>query len=501
MPRSAVIAVAVLGVLVLVVSTGFALARSSQLRASRHRIAALEAELALARRSEAPSEQPSEEDSPGDLFGDGEENPFGDLFSEDGNTDPLGDLFGEDARQLARCLEPAGQLGGRDIPDGDVQQQMAQIATLVEDLRQLKFAAEPAPQFLDDRQITARLHEEIREDYDERQAHLDARLLRAFGAIPAGLDLLALHTELMTSQVAGFYDPETDELVVRAADTAQGLSPTAQSTLAHELEHAVADQHLELPVDVTEDTAQSDAALAALSLIEGDASLTQQQFSLVGLNLGEQFSLNTDPNVLDAQRQLADVPHYLAQSLQFPYVAGLQFVCSRFVSGGWDAVNDTYDNLPTTSAEIMEPSRYPTPATDPRDPGALAGGWVKARTTTLGAADLQWLFEAPGDDPRQAVADPRGQALAWSGGELVLWASGDATAVGVALTQRQDGGPLCDAMTTWYQRAFPESTDAPPRTGERLVRQGEQAAVVACTGNEVRLGIGPDVATARALVS
>ena len=498
MPRSAVIAVAVLGVLALVASTGFALARSAQLRASRHRVAALEAELARARRGDdAPAEQPSEDSSPGE----GDDNPFGDLFGEDGGGDELGDLFGEDAQQLARCLEPAGQLGGRDVADGDVTQQIDQIGSIVEDLRKLEFTSEPAPQFLDDRQITARLREEIREDYDEQQAQLDARLLRALGAIPADLDLFALQTELLTSQVAGFYDPETDELVVRAADTAEGLNPTGQTTLAHELEHAVVDQRLELPVDVTENTAQSDAALAALSLIEGDASLTQQQFSLVGLNLTEQLSLNTDPNMLDAQRQLQEVPHYLAQSLQFPYVAGLQFVCSRFVSGGWDAVNAAYANLPTTSAEIIDPSRYPTPATDPRDPGALGGGWERALSTTLGAADLQWLFEAPGDDPGQALRDARGQALAWSGGELVVWTSGDATAVGVALTQQQDGGPLCDAVTTWYQRAFPDSTDAPPRSGERLVREGGQTAVVACAGNGVRLGIGPDLQTARTLVS
>jgi hypothetical protein len=56
-------------------------------------------------------------------------------------------------------------------------------------------------------------------------------------------------------------------------------------------------------------------------------------------------------------------------------------------------------------------------------------------------------------------------------------------------------------VTTWYQRAFPDSTDAPPRSGERLVRQGGQTAVVACAGNGVRLGIGPDLQTARTLVS
>jgi len=500
MPRSVVIAVAVIGVLVLIAATAFALARSLQLASARGRVAALESELAQARSAEEPPDEAPSEDNPfGDLFGDGEDNPFGDLFGEDA-TEDFGDLFGEDAQQLAECIQPTGQLGGRDVVDGDVGRQVDQIAAIVSDLRELEFTRVPRPQFLDERQISARLREEVRDEYTPRDAQLDARVLSALGAVPRDIDLLALQTDLLTTQVAGFYDPETDELVVRAAGADQGLTPTAQTVLAHELEHAVADQRLELPVDVTENTSQGDAALAALSVIEGDATLASQQFSIVGLSLPEQLQLNTDPDARDAQRQLERVPHYLAQSLQFPYDAGLRFVCSQYLSGGWDVVDATYDNLPTTSAEIMDPARYGTPATDPRDPGRLGGRWRRARTTTLGAADLLWLFEAPGDDDGQALDDPRGRALAWTGGDLAIWTNGNATAIGVALTQQQTEGPLCDSVTTWYQRAFPASTDAPTRRGERLVRQGEQSAVVACAGDEVRLGIGPDVPTARALV-
>jgi hypothetical protein len=169
------------------------------------------------------------------------------------------------------------------------------------------------------------------------------------------------------------------------------------------------------------------------------------------------------------------------------------------VTGGWDAVDAAYDDLPTTSAEILDPQRYGTGAVDPRDPGDLGGDWRRGRTTTLGAADLLWLFEAPGDDTTRALEDARTRALAWTGGELAVWTSGGDTAVGVALTQRPDG-PLCDAVTTWYERAFPDSTEAPTRREERLVREGgRQTAVVTCAGDEVRLGIGPDLATARAL--
>src|SRR5690606_17176390 len=99
--------------------------------------------------------------------------------------------------------------------------------------------------------------------------------------------------------------------------------------------------------------------------------------------------------------------------------------------------------------------------------------------------------------------DPRGEALAWTGGEMAVWTRGEATAIGIALTQRESGGPLCNAVATWYERAFPNATDAPPPPGdnERIVRQTDtQTALVACAGHDVRLGIAPDAGTARVLV-
>jgi hypothetical protein len=499
MPRSAVIAIAVLGVVALLASSTFALVRSAQLRTAQAQLAALRAELEGGDGSEpspAASEPPPSSGALDELLGEDGRQALDDLLSEDGGVE---DLFGEDGQLLASCIQPEGQPGSADIPDTAATAQIERISALVQRQRALEYDEQPSPAFLDDAAIEERLAEEVREEYSAEDADIDQRTLTALGAVPAGTDLVALQTDLLTSQVAGFYDPDTGELVVRGEAGETSLDPAAQATLAHELEHALADQALELPIDTTEDLADSDGALAALSVIEGDATLTQQRFVVLGMTIREQLGLSTDPDALAAQEQLADVPHYLAESLQFPYLSGLRFVCDRFVAGGWDAVDAVYDDLPASSAEILDPSRYGTPPVDPRDPGALGGAWEQARSTTIGAADLLWLFQAPGDDTGRRLDDARAQALAWTGGELVTWTRDDDTAVGVALTQADDG-PLCDAVTTWYERAYPEATDAPTRRDERLVREGaDQTAVVVCAGEEVRLGIGPDLRTARAL--
>lgn len=477
MPRSTTVVLALLVVLALFAAAVFALGGASD-----------DATAASGQSSSEPSE------------------PGVDTPSSSPSAGAAAQSGGLSQQQLVQCIvpgtaSPQEMVGTRDVPDASAEEQIGDISDVVAELRDLRFDDPPDPQFLNDDQITERIETDIREETDVQDVDVDTRLLAALGAITRDTDLLETQVDLLGAQVAGFYDPDTGELVVRTGDTAEGLDAPTQSVLAHELEHAVADQRLELPVDVTEDISESDAGLAALSVIEGDASLIQQQFTVVGLSRAEQLEVFEDPQVAAAQEQLEGVPHYLARSLEFPYVDGLEFVCTQFLEGGWAAVDAVYDALPTSSVEIMDPSRYPFDVVDPRDPGGLGDDWTRARATTLGAADLQWLFEAPGDDTEQALDDPRAAALEWTGGELTAWTKGDDTAVGVALTQRTDDGPLCDAMVTWYERAFPDADDVPPRSGERLVREGpDQTAVVTCAGDTVRLGIGPDRSIARTLV-
>jgi hypothetical protein len=500
MPRSAVIAIAVLGVVALLVSTTFAFVRSGQLLRTRAELSAARGELAELRSEQSGGgAADGEAGSPlDDLLGSDAGEALRDLFSED--ADGLEGLLGDDAQQIAGCVQQAGAPGTRDVPDAETTRQVALIADAVEQLRSLQFDREPSPAVLDDDAIAERVADQVREDYDADDADTDAGLLATLGAIPPDTDLIELQSDLLAGQVAGFYDPETDELVVRADPSQDGLDPSAQTVVAHELQHALADQAFELPVDIYEDVDDGDAALAALSLVEGDATLTQQQFTVVGLSIDEQFGLTADPNAIAAQRQLADVPHYVARSLDFPYLAGLRFACARYLEGGWEAVDAAYGNLPSTSAEILDPQRYPTLAVDVPDPGDPGGDWQQRRSTTLGAADLLWLFEAPGDDTSRALDRPRERALAWTGGELTMWTEGDAVAVGIALAQAPDG-PLCDALVTWYERAFPDATDAPTRRDERMVRErDDQTAVITCVDDDIRLGIGPDLETARALV-
>ncbi len=412
-------------------------------------------------------------------------------------------LGGAGGTDVAACVTgegPGAGIGGGPVQGADAAAQIADITERVEELRGLERSEELDVAFLSSADIERRVAELVREDYPAQEADLDRRLLAALGAVPADLDLQAVQAELVSGQVAGFYEPESGELVVRSDDPGQPLDATEQVTLAHEVEHALADQALGL--DVEDPDQPSDAARAALAVVEGDATLTMQRFALASFDLSQQLAMATDPEVLGSQQRLEDFPHALTAPLLFSYTEGLAFVCDRYAEGGWDAVDAAYAQRPATTAEILFPDRYPLTPVEPRQPGAPGGRWREARSDTFGAADLLWLFAAPGDDAGAALAGARERAGDWAGGRSVVHTDGDATAVGLALVGGAGGGPpLCDSLGAWYDAAFPDAAEAAVE-GADLARDGAaQDAVLRCDGEEVRLGIAPDLATARALAT
>lgn len=484
---------------------------------SYRRTRELERSLAQQRQDIDELEDGADQSHPEDAFEDLAKDLEG-LLGDQGLGD-TSDLFGSGNTDLLKCLDTGsasdlfgggssddiGDLfGGSPEPDKEPppQKLVRQISAQISKLRGLDYDDEVDAQFLSSRRLEGRISKLFLEDYSRADAERERRVLAALGALPADYDLFDMRKSVLEGQVAGFYVPESNELVVRTSSG--GIGALEKTTLAHELEHALADQNFELPLSEDRDPSEADEDLATLALIEGDATLTMQQFSLSFLSLEDQLSmLSGSADLLTAQRQLEAMPHYLQQELTFPYLDGMNFVCDLFAEGGWGAVDRVYDHHPASSDQILFTERY-TASEDPsdvRDPGDPGGTWDEALDTTIGAAELKWLFEAPGDDTGLALADPLEAVRAWGGGELKLFTDGDASAVGIALLQHSGEEGLCDSVTQWYEAAFEDDRQAATTGDEVLVTAGEsQDAVVSCAGEEVRVGIAPDLDAARALV-
>jgi hypothetical protein len=420
----------------------------------------------------------------------------------------LGEGFGEapgenpfaDQASLLECLGGSfPDLQGGEAPGGTPEQQVAAIAEEVEGIRELTFTEPVEPTFLSSEEATARVRELFLQDYGRAVADAEERVLTALGAIPRGTDLRDLRARALGQQVAGFYDPRTRELVIRQAGAELGAID--RITLSHELDHALTDQALDLPVPDEIVPGREDRDLAALAVVEGDATLVMQRYS-ASLSLQEQLEL-LDPSVIaQAETGLADVPPYLEQELLFPYEEGLRFVCRLYTEGGWEAVNAAYADPPESTAQVLFPERYAADEqpVDPRDPAGLRASWREAGVREFGAANLVWLLQAPGGDPSDALADPRAAAEAWAGGEIHLWTRGEESAVGLVLAERAGEDVLCSAASHWYAAAYPEARAAGSATASGLTLDGsDQDAVLVCAEDEVRLGIAPDLRTAGAM--
>jgi hypothetical protein len=233
------------------------------------------------------------------------------------------------------------------------------------------------------------------------------------------------------------------------------------------------------------------------ALIEGDATATMQRFALQEVSLKDQIALLGDPTLGRQEAELEKFPVFLQKSLLFPYEAGLTFVCSLLHDGGWTAVDAAYKAPPVSTAQILFPERYrakerPIDARDVPTPA----GWTRTRTTAAGAADLMMLFQTV---PALA-GTAKARAAAWAGGEVTQFAKGKTSGLGLALVQRKGSTGLCQSVSRWYKGALGASQPVATQPGETFALDGaRQDAVLRCAGAEVRLGIGPDIATARTL--
>src|SRR5207248_10445174 len=86
---------------------------------------------------------------------------------------------------------------------------------------------------------------------------------------PPDFNYRDLIVRLLTEQVAGYYEPKTQQFHLADWIDADGQRPV----MAHELTHALQDQHFNLRRFEKWPKGDSDAELAAHSLIEGDATL------------------------------------------------------------------------------------------------------------------------------------------------------------------------------------------------------------------------------------
>jgi hypothetical protein len=265
--------------------------------------------------------------------------------------------------------------------------------------------------------------------------------LRALGLLDGSVNVIAAETASDDSGgVLGYYTPTTRAVDLRG----RTLTPAVRVTLAHELTHALQDQHFGLNRLSRRATTGGDQ-FGLTALEEGDAVLDEDDYQS-SLPPAERREATAQPTTGGSAS--ATVP-ILTVTASVPYVLGPDLVDALYAVGGNQAVDRAYGHPPATELDVLQPTAYlervaarsiPTPAVP-------AGGEVDGGPQTFGAFTL-YLALADRLPARTALA----AADEWAGGSMRQYrtASGR-TCLIAALAGRSTAGTadLATAVSTW----------------------------------------------------
>jgi hypothetical protein len=315
--------------------------------------------------------------------------------------------------------------GGVFAAQQDVYDEIAANTAVIRELELL----EPLNIEVQDRdQLRDWLITDIAESYPEVDQEADLRVLVIFGFIEPGTDLGDLQVEILGEQIAGYYDPETDQMVVVSTGGGEELSASDEITFAHETIHALQDQHFDLlAVQGDIDALSDDQSLAIDALIEGDATTGQIEYLLDNPSLIR--DLQDELSGLDSS-SLDDAPQIYAETLLFPYEEGADFVSELHDEGGWDAVNAAFDNPPQSTEQVLHPDKYlagegPLPVTINDPLPALGDDWHVFDLNVMGEFITNVFLDSHDVDR----GDAQQAAEGWGGDQYLVVGTEDETAL------------------------------------------------------------------------
>ncbi len=211
--------------------------------------------------------------------------------------------------------------------DGPYARQVRRAIPQLEESSGLTFRTLPVLQERTRDEVRAFVERQFNEQLTPLELAGAQEAYRRFGLLPDTLDLRAFFIDLLTEQVAGYYDPATKVLYV-VKDAAPEIRDV---TITHELMHALQDQHTRLD-SVQSLKGDNDRMVAMQSVIEGQATYEQLVIMTGGSDMGLRIPGGWD-RVRDMIRseqasmpRFAKAPLLIQETLLFPYLSGAEFV-------------------------------------------------------------------------------------------------------------------------------------------------------------------------------
>ncbi|MFQ5638759.1 MAG: hypothetical protein ACE5IR_12275 [bacterium] len=291
----------------------------------------------------------------------------------------------------------------------------------------------------------------LQKEIPERLAKNYDKVVRKLGLYrgPEIADFRTIAKQVMQSQAAAYYDPETESFyVVMQSLPQQMLKPL----YVHELYHGLQDQYYDLENYVQSESAlelTDDELLARQAVVEGEATYIMTLWTyksllgalpdpfMLGVAINTQAELDVEQMIQlfkgqagsadtthgDVQKAIAamdSIPAFLMETLVGAYLKGMRFVF-EIQKKGWEEVGRLYRQPPVSSEQILHPEKWfqnekPVKLNWPEfERDNLFSDWILLEKNAIG--EIQWRIIFSEHNMRDA-----GKAVAagWNGDRFAV---------------------------------------------------------------------------------
>jgi hypothetical protein len=267
------------------------------------------------------------------------------------------------------------------------------------------------------------------------------------GLIGPDVDIVDAMSSLQTSGVLAYYDPSTKKITVKGTSTDD---PATRVTVAHELTHALQDQHFDLQ-KLEKAAAKEHASTPLRTVVEGDAVRIQNEYadslSQADKDAYERERASTSQQAR-AEVNAKGVPESLSVLFEAPYDLGPTMLDAVIAKEGEGGIDGLFEHPPTADASFLTPSTLVEHRVfkDVAPPALAAGEKRAGKPDVFGAFGLYQVL-ASRLDPSGALT----AADAWGGDSMVTFTRQGATCLRSQFVGKTpDGtGKIGDALTQW----------------------------------------------------
>jgi len=264
---------------------------------------------------------------------------------DDSLPDPSTDRFGwENGHWYNETLDVDRSDG---LNDSELNAVVARSMARVEKIRGLEFQ--------DNHPVEVISRQEYINQYQSGSVSISHRLFtnikyEAVLMINESTDAIKVQNRTFFGGVGGFYSPSSGEIKIISENTS--TPKMDEITLSQELFHALQDQRYNIS---SYDQSTTELHNAKDGIIEGDGNYVDYLY---------EQRCDTDWSCLEPRESGGSDdwdPHVgIYQVFLQPYSSGPAFVRGIRQANGWGAVNEIYDNPPTSSEQTIHPEKYPS---------------------------------------------------------------------------------------------------------------------------------------------